>query len=425
MKQILTLILILSTTVAMGQSPIVSVGTGEYLTVYLHKDGTAWYTQFQSDVTKPPFYKQVPGGGYVEVDGGQYHCSLRDTAGNTYTIVNNDSYRKTALPKAKRVYGFYQSTVVISGGKLFIEGADNIMGFTSFNHPAGITFTDLVVSSSTTFGTLTKIHALASDGTVWVYTRGYPTAVKMNLTGVIKIASVGMMANVAVTATDMFVWTNYFYSTYAGGGWDVKTPTSVKAAWSNAGAKWPYKEIKGNYNTLHIIDAEDNLFGSGTNIAGEVGNGIMYDWTPTYKGTWANGLLVASPTKIAGKWKNLCKANSVSFYVWAQNLDGYWHSWGRNKRQTLGNGITLPAYNVGSWIGEGDLPDLLNVPSPKYVEPSTAKWVVVRFDGINVPKAIDNAYPVILPPTVLKSYHDSVVNTLQSKLNNIKVIVNN
>jgi hypothetical protein len=81
--------------------------------------------------------------------------------------------------------------------------------------------------------------------------------------------------------------------------------------------------------------------------------------------------------------------------------------------------------NLGSWIGEGDLPDLLNVPSPKYVEPSTAKWVVVRFDGVNVPKAIDNPYPVILPPTVLKSYHDSVVNTLQSKLNNIKVIVNN
>jgi hypothetical protein len=423
MKQLITILLLAIATVSLGQSPISSVGTGEYLTVYLHKDGTAWYTQFQSNVTLPPFYKKVPNGGYVEVDGGQYHCSLRDTAGNTYTIINNDTYRKTALPKAQRVYGFYQSTVVISGGKLFIEGPDNIMGFTTFNHPNGITFIDLVVSSSTTFGTLTKIHALASDGTVWVYTRGNATAVKMNLTGVIKIASVGIMANVAITATDMFVWTNYFYSTYAGGGWDVKIPTSVKAAWVNAGAKFPFKEVKGNMSTLHIIDAEDNLFGSGTNSRGEVGNGIMKDWKPTYAASWENGLLVAPPTKIPGKWKNICKGNTIAFYVWAQNLDGYWHSWGRNKRQTLGNGITLPGYTVGTWIGEGDLPDLLNVPSPKYVEPSVVNWTVVRFDGVNVPKATDMPYPV--SPTVLKSYHDSVVNVLQTKLNNIKIIVNN
>jgi hypothetical protein len=231
--------------------------------------------------------------------------------------------------------------------------------------------------------------ALASDGSLYVYSQAAagPKAIILPKPAK-KIAGVGAAAFVVETSDDLLAWG--YLANYLGLK-SVKSPTSIKNQWVKAGCKFPSKELIGNYNTLHIIDSEDNLFGAGENVQGEVGNGEEWaNWNSykpgPYAWNWEHGQLISKPVQIPGKFKNLCTNNSLVFYFYVQDLGGNWYSWGRNKGRCLGNGLTLRIDD------EAIYPNALDVPAPQLVTPLTAKWRVLGKFNPNSPREpISNA----------------------------------
>lgn len=132
---------------------------------------------------------------------------------------------------------------------------------------------------------------------------------------------------------------------------------------------------------MHIIDANDNLFASGSNTMGCVGIGSEYTPMRTLSSPFEidiseNSAMLVSPVQIMGKVKNLQKGQTIAFYGWVQDMGGNWYSWGRNKVMCLGNGITLPAYGGD---GYDDYPNALDVVAPISVEPDTlGTWNVIE-----------------------------------------------
>jgi len=127
------------------------------------------------------------------------------------------------------------------------------------------------------------------------------------------------------TTTDLFACG--LLASYVGGNdWSQNGPfISVKSKWDAAGAMFPYKELVGNYNTLHIIDANDNMFASGSNVQGEIGNGTEYSHgEPGHQlhgygiSEIMNWLLAGSDT---GKFKNICTSNTITWYLYAQDME--------------------------------------------------------------------------------------------------------
>ena len=274
-----------------------------------------------------------------------------------------------------------------SGDILNINGGATIPAPRQLVQPAGKAMVKLVPVSATAFGNLTFVWGLASDGTVWQWDRTHSTPFQVTFAGNVAqdITMVGPNAFVIKTATDLLTWGSM--PQYAGGvsKWVVSGIQSVKSVWQAAGCVFPIKEVVGNYNSLHIIDANDNLWACGSNVQGELGNGVEYpNWVAlAWQWNWANGMLMTMPVQIPGKFKNINTGNTIAFYLYAQDMGGNWYSWGRNKSLNLGNGLTLSINAYATY------PQALNVPAPVLVTPLTQTWSVVTFNplGLQLPLA--------------------------------------
>ena len=406
---------------------VVKVGTGEYVTVFLMSDKTV---KVSSQATITPILKPFVGlNSIIDVQGGQYHVIALDQQGKVFKLNNSTGY--TLIPTDEfgaaftgnfAVRGFWQCNVSIRGAdsSLWYWGIADPMNYRAgatitapikLNMPAGKKFKKIETGASTTLSDA-YILALASDNTVWKYTRNNVNPVQITLSGetIKDIVTLGSNAQVLLTASNKLYAAGY-YSSYAGTVGNSATFKDVTAAWTNAGMKFPIKELVGNTNTLHIIDANDHMFGSGSNVQGEVGTGVEYSpyRIPGPQGGvfgygFSNGLLLTPPTQIQGKFKNINTSTTITFYLYAQDMGNNWYSWGRNKAFALGNGKALGPY--AGWGGTGDqaaYPNAMDVPMPKRVNPASVVWTLQSFNPN------DNIPPVV--GAGINQYLNSVTST--------------
>lgn len=394
-----TLLSILSFTAFSQQ--IVQVGCGEYMTAFRTSDGKLYSNKWLNSSSATSY--DVGLSNVVDVSGAQYTVvaltgggdvyvvGVSNTSGPFATLVSKD-YTGAAFKGNTKVYGLFQCYLSIRDGKVWYwgngdvlnqRGGANIDAPVPLTMPSGKTMKKLVTTSPTTFGGLSTLWGLATDGTLWQWDRSHTTPFQVTFPGniAVDITMVDEKAFVIQTASDLYTWG--YYPSYAGGknSWEVSGIQNVKSVWQAAGAVFPLKQIAGNANSLHIIDANNNMFASGSMSQGEVGNGQAFPaWRTAsnpWNWDWSNGNNMVAPTQIPGKFKNICTGNTIAFYIYAQDMGGNWYSWGRNKSFSLGNGQTL-----APWGGQGydSYPNALDVPAPSLVKPINQTWTVLPFN---------------------------------------------
>lgn len=386
---------------------IKKVGAGEYLTTYLTTDGRLYVSAWTSTI---PVLRDFGLSNIIDVDGAQYTNVALSGSGNVYVVGVTQSavpyanlvpidYLGNPFTNNSKVYGLYQSYLTLRNGTVWYWGTDDVLNMNNgevvnapiqLTQPAGKVITKLVPASSTTFAGSAVLWGLATDGTVWQWDRTHSIPFQVTFPGnniAVDIAMIGPMAFIILTEHDMYTWG--YDPTYAGGisRWVVSGIQSVRSKWEDAGVVFPIKEMVGNYHSLHIIDANDNFFASGANPQGNIGNGIQtnpwrdYNWA----WSWLNGEIMTEPVRIPGKVKNICTSNTITFYLYVQDMGGNWYSWGRNKALSLGNGKTLSINDYAIY------PDAINVPAPSPVNPLTQTWQVVPFSPNDIQPPMANA----------------------------------
>ncbi len=376
---------------------IVEVGVGEYFTTFRTDDGKLFTTKWGNSI--PALY-DYGLRDVIDVDGAQYTNVALTASGEVYVVGMHQTvnpyanliatdYLGNPFLENTNVYGLYGCYFSLRNGNVWYWGINDVLNKNGgadiiapiqLVQPAGKTIVKLVTASPTTFNDFTKVLGLASDGTVWEWNRSQNNPVEIDFPGSVAedIASVAHFAFLIKTANNLFTWG--YDPTYVGARsrWVVSGIQSIKSVWQNAGCVWPIKEMVGNYNTLHIIDANDNMWAAGSNPQGELGNGIEFTPWRTASSPWqwdfGLGQLLTPPTQIPGKYKNICSGNTIAFYVYAQDMGNNWYSWGRNKSLSLGNGITLSINDYAIYS------EALNVPAPTLVTPLSQLWTVVPFN---------------------------------------------
>lgn len=405
---------LLSGYFSVGQNKeVVKVGTGEYFTSYLTVDGKLFATAFKDNKYKT---LKVPVDSIKDVDGAQYTNIALDSNGRVFITgifsngalyakqVNKDAYGNPFVGN-DAVFGWYQAYLTLKEGDVYMWGED-ILGIQNgffieapikLEMPKGKKFKKLV---PLTMGS-PSLMGLATDSSVWIWGKNKGTPEKVKLARpAINIAGVGAACYVVETIDDLLAWG--YLGSYLGVPDFSTSPISIRKKWTIIGCKFPSKELIGNYNTLHIIDANNNMFGAGENIMGEVGNGNQYpnwkNYSPTpFAWSWNHNQMVIEPVQIPGKFQNLCTSNSITFYFYVQDMTGQWYSWGRNKARSLGNGITLNPQD------ESNYPNALGVPAPARVEPLNVHWKVIKFhkDSVQYPIANAGVNQIISSHTVM------------------------
>ncbi len=380
---------------------------GEYLTCYI-ANGKAYYTGWNGYTV--PSIKELPITNAVDGHGGQYSCILMDSSGKPYIVRLNQDKCDTVpvnFTGASKVFALYDAYFAIKAGKVYafgkdylkINGGKDIVNPILLNGSANIVKLD--GGSSTSFGDF-QLSGIDSEGKVWRWINKTPTQVTFPGNIARNIAHVGPNCFVVETATDLFAWG--FRPNYVGLPWNQTTPASIKKQYTDRGAIFPLKQLIGNYNTLHVIDSKDDMYGQGDNLDGQVGAGPVYDWktnpkklTP-YNAPW-DMTMYQSVIQIPGKWAEIFTSNSITFHLFALDKVGNLFSWGRNKALNLGNGITLPAFGTNAY---DKMPNALDMPGPSYVSPLTQSWSVLKFDPANPPKQTPIPAPVIVEPAPSK-----------------------
>ena len=156
-----------------------------------------------------------------------------------------------------------------------------------------------------------------------------------------------------------------------GGNTAYTEPTSIKALWNMT---VPIKQISVDWNTIHYIDSLGNMYGTGFNSFGEVGNGQEFVNKYNYPGFPGYGWDLVDyenptglPVQIGKgiKWKHIFSNDWFCFYKYAQDENDSIYSWGRNKSLDLGNG-KWGGYNTDEYH-----PNSLDVLQPTMVHPLT------------------------------------------------------
>lgn len=384
-----------------AQKNIVKVGVGEYFTSYLTDENKVYAMLWNNSVYNYVF-TPFSLSNIVDVDGAQYTNIVLDNQGKVFVIgksLNGGGEQITTYPNFSgnsKAYGWFQSYLTIKNDSIYyfgkdqlqINGGADISVPIKLTQPSGKKIAKVVVSDISN-DIKALITVLTTDGTVWQYNRGSAAPVKINLPVTIDITAIGRACYIALTNTDMLAWGPY--TGYVGLADGISTPTSVLSKW--VGVKLPIKQLVGNWNTLHIIDANDHLFGAGDNAQGEIGNGKQLDWKgytfnnapAPFAWSWLRGQLMQAPVQIPGTFKNICTSNSIAFYLYAQDCNNNWYSWGRNKSLALGNGLVIN--------NDAIYPDWGNIPAPTLTTPSVIKnpWPQPVFNPASILAPTANA----------------------------------
>lgn len=382
---------------------IVKVICAEYLTAYITDTGKVLFAPWDYSIGKPKLIDSTLSN-IVDGAGGQYACILLDKNGTAF-ILNNDK-TTTQIPGSgyQKVFAAFKGYFLLKSGKLFAFGADvlRVNGGANITTPKQIStrnFSKISVACSTATNDFT-LFAIATDGTLWK--QPYNAAmVQVPVSGSVRdIASMGSSAVVAETTNNDLFFVFGYKPEILGLPWNQSAIVSIKSQFSSKGCVFPSKKLSGNTTTLHIIDANNNLFGTGDNAQGEVGAGNIFSLRYAEKPyTWAWQLVPGAyqaVIQIPGKWADIFSGETIAFYKYAFDLNGNLFSWGRNKSQSLGNGLTTNAATQSTY------PNALDMPRPSYVDPLNTEWTVIPFNPANPPVQVPVAAPVTPPPPVTK-----------------------
>lgn len=381
---------------------IVKVGCGEYRTVYLHDDGTVGTTAWNGKYS----YMKYGIKDVVDVAGGQYTCLAWTKDGVAYELGQNSQggpmATKYTLPRPV-AYGqmLYQAILLVDDQGAIYYVANS----TSKDNDAlrlGTKSTPYLLQDG---GGVSKIVGgqpeygmlfLTNNGEVFIWAQGKLIPLKVIDSGAIDIAMIGRGVYVMNTGTELKIWGPR--CDYAGSQVkNIGTPTTLTTP-----AKFPLKKMIGNWNTLHIIDDNNDMWAIGENIMGEIGNGEgCRDWKNYKNGTtpqpfawnWLPAQMLTNRwVKLDGKWSDVFTSGSMAFYLYATDMKGQLYSWGRNKKRALGNGRTLPDNDL-----DVKYPNWEDQHYPTRVYPDQIKeWTVVtKFDPATAP---NNALFTPIPP---------------------------
>lgn len=380
---------------------ITSVGVGEYQTTYLTSDGRVHAWLFNTSY----FWGDFGLSGVVEDIGAQYDNIVRlndgtarrirkaDNGGASVITIPVDTFGN-AFNYVQHVYGFWQSYLFIAHDSVYYLGTGNNQTYGSLGlagnavltkpmplgQPGGGRKVIKLVTFDNASSGMAVIMALCNDGTVWNYFYGSTTPTQQTgLSGkfIIDIAGITRAGYVAITTTDILAWgpfSGYFQGLSDG----VTTPTSILSSFTAQGLVMPLKQAVPSWNTLHLIDANSNMFAEGDNAQGEIGNGIQINPWATYKnGTssapfawdFSRGSLMQTVTQIPGKFTNLCGGSNIAFLFFVQDIGAAtganfsWYSWGRDKQDARGDGRRAANDDIYNCA--------LTCPAPAYVSPAS------------------------------------------------------
>ena len=281
--------------------PPPSLGPGQYITKVVVAEYRTWYIDNNQVVwaynNAAPLPVQFPIGGRKAVDGvggfnyfrilddqGYIWTSKIDYTTNTVRMDTDttggpfsgnwyvDGYGHTGLTiradSSVWYYGVDCYSFFYPGGSLI-----NMSGITmkpTQLSPAGLKFKKVLFGGNGLIG-------LTTTGQVYKWLAGNKTPVLMttpapatdvfishlDINGCI-IPDPGETSGLGYP----YIWgaTTSMY----GGGTAFTQPTSIKALWHMTA---PIKEISVDWNTIHYIDSLGNMYGTGFNSFGEVGNG--------------------------------------------------------------------------------------------------------------------------------------------------------
>lgn len=333
----------------------------------------------------------------VQVHGGQYHANGIDAEGKAYifninagvSMVGNDSFGNP-FKHNRQIKGFYQSNITIrdNDSSIWYWGVDDPMNYKGGSAiTAPIKLTPIPGSrkakkvegvSNVGVSSLTSILVLCTDGTMWRYSRGNRVPAQITTPEPIRdFTAAAFYATLAESVNGkLYSLADGYDSRYAGTTSHNSSTVEVTSNWTAAGAVLPLKKMEGNNHTIHIIDANNNLFGCGSNTMGNIGNGVEY--TPMRNGSGvvrpfeidiaANSAMLVAPTQIQGKVKDIFTSQTITFYKYAIDMGGNLYSWGRNKSMTLGNNESLCPYVFSGCVGDyAAYPNAIDVPMPKLV----------------------------------------------------------
>jgi hypothetical protein len=393
MKQFLTLFFLLAFFAGKTQNSIIKqVVVAEYRTWYITNDGKIWA---YNDNSKLPV--QCPIGG-MKADtgaGGFNYFRILDQNGYIWTSQIGISLVTTRIDKDAAGAAFDRNTYVDAYGNtaltirtdgsvwyfgkdaysLFYKGGvlnsatGTIMAPMQLS-PAGWKFKKVLFGGDgilglTTSGQVYKWYNQGSRTPTLIPTPRPATDIFISHLGV--NGAIIPDAGAAQTSGYPYIWGAT--SSMWGQSGNFPTPVAMKDFWK---MKAPVKEISVDWNTIHYIDIQGDMYGCGFNSFGEVGNGEEFLGRYNYPGFPGYGWDFTdyeNPTGIPAqigkgiKWQHLYSNNWFGFYKYAMDEKDSIYSWGRNKSLTLGNGLW------NGYDGGAIHPNQLDVLKPTMVHP--------------------------------------------------------
>lgn len=373
---------------------IVEVGCGEYQTVWRTADGKIFLTAFIGNYT----YRQVMVGEAVtSLVGAQYECVALGASGYAYTGIRKANDGSVAFIKVLRdaygnlfnynqkIGGFWQTYLTLgrdslhywgpgnalSYGSLGLNGGADIPAPVTLGQPPGRKILDFVVLEFATAG-MHVIYVVCDDQTLWHYDYGSSVPTQdVGITGVTGVFAVTRACyGITTSDGDIKIWGPFAGYGKTGASDPTNSPVSIKADLIASGAVFPLKKIISSYNTLHVIDANNHLFGRGDNMQGEVGNGEQYSPWQFYNDiipapfAWSFNRYqkMKNWVQIPGEWADVWGGQNIAFFFFGKDMFGKIYFWGRNKQDAGGTGQR--AGNDDAYADWGC------IPAPQQVNPS-------------------------------------------------------
>lgn len=379
------------TTICFSQSKVV---IGEYQQGYITSGGRVYtpvVTGYDYQITMSLVNTM---DSIVDGDGAQYTTIYRDSAGKVFVLqgqsikVTNYFFKEDRSQiNASQVNGLYKSYFAIDNGEVYylcpqVDELNQNRGSILTNWKKLVQPSGNRKITKITSGLISESYsimmALCSDGTVWEYTRNSTIPTKLSFKGIaVDIAQLSAYAQVIITSSNKILVKGYYASYVEGGVNGSLVFADVTNHFTSKGVTFPLKMIKGTSNSLHLIDANNNLYGSGGNMEGMLGTGDQYPSWRTYRAfgarkpyqwSWQTGDRNTGVVQVPGKFKNIVTHNAVTYYIYAQDMGDNWYSWGRNKACALGNGIHMKNNDESYYY------EYLNIPAPRKVTPLTTSW---------------------------------------------------
>lgn len=416
-----------------SQITITNIACGEYLTSYLTSEGKVYATSLNGSTYEMTYMGRT---NVASMYGGQYATIVLDNSG-TVAILNSNA-GTTGIPTFTeipvdtlgaafnantQVYALWQGYMTLRNNRVYYWGIGDPLGQNATISttkpraltaiPGGRIITKMAPYAGQSFPG-GELAVLCSDGTVWLYSPGFTTPVQQLVTNAIDVTAMGVGVIVIETLNaGVYNLLAYGYlASYIGLTDLLGTPTSVKTSFTDIGMAFPLKKMVCSYNTLHIIDANDNHYTIGDNPVGECGSSGEYSpWRTQSPDPWNYNVIIKqtpfqnTPVQIPGKWSNIFSSVSYTFYCYGKDMSNGIYCWGRNKAQSLPVPISGISYTYSSAI-QASYSAASVFPGPMKVDVLNTVWVTLNTFNLS------SAKPPIACPGIDQNLTDSIATTL-------------